>query len=316
MSERFSGTSKERFDETRLSNVIDTILMVNAGKTYPLPSNLTTLPDLLREVDLSGKEKIAIQSDLVTTRSYLGEPENRYNREPIYEGDGVLLGERALSWVRSVAPATVDDPYNSGDCGFKLWLFSTDRLVLHLFYQQIRTSGRLSGPGYTGSEETKVVYGTPFRRTVTINKDGVNLESEVKNVIELDGILRVEYGLSLVDGGEIHILDLDEKGSWTNAVRYSMGPHVWYPCPMDSAAYAALEREFRPMAERLGTNLSFNTRELVKTAEGKYLGSYKEPLERKPYPGEIQRGETPSIRVDVYQKPDDTIIFLKEKPIF
>lgn len=315
MSERLNGMFRELLDRALLRNITDTILMIKEGKMYPLPPNIEPLPGLLGEVDFSGKEKIEILSDLVVAQLYSGEPESRYRHGPIYKGEGVLLGKQALSWEETVAPVSTHDPYNSEDCGFKLWLLSDGKLALHFFYQQTYTSGKLSGPGYTGSEETEIIYGAPFRRVATINKGGVNLESEVKDVIEVEDVKRVEYSLPIEGDIEFHILDLDEKGEWANSSRHSYGSHVWRPCSMDSKAVEVLRSEFGPTAERLGVDLNFNARKLVEAAAERYLGSYREKLERQPYPGEIQRGETPSIRIDVYQKPEGTTIFLKEKPI-
>lgn len=325
MNERLNGSSRELLNKALLEDIINTILMIRIGKTYPLPYNLEALPALLREVGSSGKEKIEIASEVVITETYFGGSNVDYSCGPIYENEGVLLGKHALSWEKVNGHVPAYDPYNSVDCGFKLWLLSNDRLAVHLFYQETHTSGRLSGLGYTGSEETEIVYRAPFRRVAIINKGNVNLESEVKDVIEVEDVKRVEYSLPVEGDTEFHILDLDEStGKWTNSSRYSYGSHVWYPCSMDGNAIEALRDRFKPMAERLGVDPSFNARELVEAAAryGEkffwiwrgYLGSYKERLDRQPYPGEMERGETPSIRVDVYQKPEGTIILLKKNP--
>ncbi len=255
------------------------------------------------------KQKIEVFFDEEVSETSFGGIDRRYYHDTVYEEEGILLGEKIIC-----------SPYSAYDffqCGFKLWLLSADRLGIHFFHQESHTSGKNSGPGYTRCEETRTIYEAPLRRVARIRENTLGLESEIKErIIEVKDIRRVEYSFPVDNDTEFHILDWDENEKrWTNSLRYSYGLHVWQKSCMDEDAMKELRREFEPIAKKLGVEyFDSDARKLVEASAigGRgYLGSYKEGLYREPYPGELQRGETPSINVDIYQKKMARLFFLK-----
>ena len=140
----------------------------------------------------------------------------------------------------------------------------------------------------------------------------------LEEIIEIEDIKRIEY--SEEDGQSIfYILDWDDdKQNWTNSFRYSFGSHKWCSCHIDETAEGYLREALLPIAEKLGVNYGngLSVRQLVELTHSVSYGSYREEVKRKPYPGEIERGESPSLNVEVFLKQDGTVILLREKPIF
>jgi len=293
---------------------------------YPLSPDLQDLPELIKRIGSSNtlhvgqrifkRAPIYVSSEEITTENYSGESSREFISPPVSEGEGICLGERRIH--------VKDTDFDSFSCGFKLWALSPELFSLHLFVRDSHTSGRLSGLGYTGSEDTTTKYRSHLTRTARLTKAGICLEREARErLIDVDDTRRLKYSSPLENDTEFHILDWDDDSqTWTNSCRTSFGSPKWSFCPLDESAQHTLNNHFSLVAATLEVDYDFpNARKLVEkaTAGGRgFLGRYQQKVHRNPSPGEQERGIVypyVNVNVNVFHKGDRTIILLKEKPI-
>lgn len=153
------------FDERTFNVLVSQVLSMGEGGGY-LPLDPC---DLLDQIKFEEKKTgIKTSYDALFTETSMGGSGEDYKHGPVIEGEGVLLGEMVLGPLLTQTLTFVEEV---GHYGFKLWLLEGDRLSLHFFTYKSRTTGRLSGLGYTGYEEEHATYRTPFRKTVKIGEN-------------------------------------------------------------------------------------------------------------------------------------------------
>jgi len=118
-----------------------------------IPHSVFVLEDIvksLEKVDLEKAEEIVVSSSRQVNENWSGNTQTTTHKNVCFNENGVLIahtGERDST-----------DDYDYTEKGHKLYLLKNNRLALFSFNARSITYGRLSGPGYTGDEETHIEY--------------------------------------------------------------------------------------------------------------------------------------------------------------
>ncbi len=136
-----------------LDDIIDGLLWVAEGENIGISEELVPL---LHTASLADPGKIELYWDSESSVDCMGNTSGPTSAFPpkYYDEEGVLV---------AAVKEEHNSNYSSLEEGLKLYLLQDNKLALFSYRRHSGTSGRNSGPGYTGSETTETSYRTNLR---------------------------------------------------------------------------------------------------------------------------------------------------------
>jgi len=151
-----------------ISNIVKEMLKLEGRQELGLPKNLM---DLIQTIGSEEPQKIEIYS--ITSEEDVfcsqGPSEKKFMSGPYhFEKKGLLIGE-SINFIPN------DQRYDLNG-GHKLYLFEDKKLGLFSYEDCLQVLGRNSGPGYTGSEESREFYKARLEREFRFSEGNILLD--------------------------------------------------------------------------------------------------------------------------------------------
>lgn len=146
-------------DKQDISQTIENILKSRKIESLQIPDSIKKL---LEGINFEKSEKIDMFYIMELEETSFGAPSvPKYKpSQRFFEEDGICIG--------ALQKPTEGNAYDAREEGYKLYLLKGNRLALFRYTLAAKTSGRISGPGYTGSEETTTTYKAELEKIVQL----------------------------------------------------------------------------------------------------------------------------------------------------